>query len=85
MLRLNRVNNEQVDEGRLMCFSLPVLRSAALLPLKPTEDMLNPVAVAEESVNTATWPWELLDDCRREFGAEVEPILVPKDAILMAL
>ena len=85
MQHLNRISSEQVDEARLMCFSLPVLRSAMVLPLKPTSDMRNPVAVAEESVNTASWPWELLDDCRREFGEEVEPVLVPKDAILMAL
>ncbi|MDX8382068.1 MAG: type II secretion system ATPase GspE [Ghiorsea sp.] len=85
MQYLNRITSEQVDEERLTHFSLPVLRSAAVLPLKPMDDMINPVAVAKESVDTATWPWELLDDCRREFGGEVQPILVPKDAILMAL
>ncbi|HID36701.1 MAG TPA: type II secretion system protein GspE, partial [Ghiorsea sp.] len=85
MQHFNRILNEQVDETRLMRFSLPVLRSAVVLPLKPTDDLMNPVAVAVESADTASWPWELLDDCRREFGAEVEPILVPKDAILMAL
>ncbi|MDQ7005107.1 MAG: type II secretion system ATPase GspE [Ghiorsea sp.] len=85
MQHLNRILNEQVDESRLLRFSLPVLRAAVVLPLQPTDAWKNPVAVAEESVNTATWPWETLDDCRREFGAEVEPILVPKDAILIAL
>jgi len=85
MQHLNRITSEQVDEARLTHFSLPVLRSAAVLPLKPMDDMKNPVAVAQESADTATWPWELLDDCRREFGGEVQPILVPKDAILMAL
>ena len=85
MLHLNRILNEQVDEARLLCFSLPVLRAAVALPLKPTDEWKNPVAVAEEASDTAAWPWELLDDCRREFGSEVEPILVPKDAILIAL
>ncbi len=85
MQHLNRISSEQVEEARLMCFSLPVLRSAAVLPLKPSEDLPNPVAVSKESVDSAAWPWELLDDCRREFGGEVQPILVPKDAILTAL
>ncbi len=85
MLRLNRIGSDQVLEERLMQFSLPVLRSGPVLPLKPTAEMVNPVAVAEESIASASWPWELLDDCRRKFGAEVEPVLVPKEAILMAL
>ncbi len=85
MHHLSRITSEQVDEMRLMRFSLPVLRAAAVLPLKPSEALSNPVAVAQESVATADWPWALLDDCRREFGAEVQPILVPKDAILTAL
>ncbi len=85
MQHLNRINSEQVDEARLMHFPLPVLRAAMVLPLQPTSEMPNPVAVAEEAEHTASWPWELLDDCRREFGAEVQPVLVPKDAILMAL
>ncbi len=85
MQHLNRILNEQVDEARLVHFSLPILRSAAILPLKPTDEMSNPIAVAEETKDTTDWPWELLDDCRREFGGEVQPILVPKDAVLMAL
>ncbi|MDX8388182.1 MAG: type II secretion system ATPase GspE [Ghiorsea sp.] len=85
MMHLNRITNEQVDESRLMHFSLPVLRAGPVIPLKPTDEMANPVAVAAESVDSASWPWELLDDCRREFGGEVQPVLVPKDAILIAL
>jgi len=85
MAHLNRIVSEQVDESRLMHFSLPVLRAAPVLPLKPTDEWANPVAVAEEAAGSQAWPWELLDDCRREFGSEVQPVLVPKDAILMAL
>ncbi len=85
MQHLNRINSEQVEEARLMRFSLPVLRAASVLPLRPTDEWSNPVAVAEEAVETSAWPWELLDDCRREFSGEVQPILVPKDAILTAL
>ncbi|MDQ7002330.1 MAG: ATPase, T2SS/T4P/T4SS family, partial [Ghiorsea sp.] len=85
MQHLNRISSEQIDEARLMHFSLPVLRSAVVLPLKPTEDMQNPVAVAAESVQTSAWPWEMLDDCRRVFGAEVQPVLVPQDVILVAM
>ncbi len=85
MVHLNRIASEQVDESRLMRFSLPVLRAAPVLPLKPTDDWSNPVAVAEEAIEHQNWPWELLDDCRREFGGEVQPVLVPKEAILVAL
>jgi len=31
------------------------------------------------------WPWELLDDCRRVFGVEVQAVEVDRDAILVAL
>ncbi len=85
MQHLNRITSEQLDEARLMRFSLPVLRAAVVLPLAPSDDMPNPVAVAEEAVDTAAWPWALLDDCRREFGAEVQPVLAPRDVILTAL
>ncbi len=85
MIHWNRIASEQVDESRLMRFSLPVLRAAPVLPLKPTDEWKNPVAVAEEAVAGQDWPWELLDDCRREFGDEVQPVLVPKEAILVAL
>jgi len=85
MQHLGRISNDQVDEARLMHFSLQVLRAGPILPLQPTADMLNPVAVPEEAVENASWPWELLDDCRRTFGGEVQPVLVPKDEILTAL
>ncbi|MDX8382615.1 MAG: type II secretion system ATPase GspE [Ghiorsea sp.] len=85
MLRLNRITSEQVDESRLMHFSLPVLRSGPILPLKPTAEMANPVAVVEVSEGVKRWPWALLDDCRREFGGEVQPVLVPEEVILTAL
>jgi len=85
MQRLSRISNEQLDETRLMQFALPVLRAGMVLPLRPTDDMPNPVAVAEESVDENTWPWALLDDCRRVFGGEVQPILMPKEVILTAL
>ena len=65
----------------MLRFPLPVLRSGPVMPLKATNDAENPVAVADDGA----WPWELLDDCRRLFGGEVQPVLVPKDSILMAL
>jgi len=70
-----------VDAKRVACFSLPVLRSGPILPLKADEHGSNPVAVAEDG----PWPWELLDDCRRVFGEEVQPVLAPRESILMAL
>ncbi|MDQ6988760.1 MAG: ATPase, T2SS/T4P/T4SS family, partial [Mariprofundaceae bacterium] len=85
MHRLQRITNEQLDETRLTRFSLPILRAGPVLPLKPSEEMPNPVAVAEESWKTGDWPWALLDDCRREFAAEVQPVLTPKEVILTAL
>jgi len=85
MEHLNRIGNEQVDVARLMGFSLPVLRAGPVMPLKPTADNPNPVAVADSAMENQQWPWELLDDCRRMFGGEVQPILVPKDVITMAL
>ncbi|RMF03472.1 MAG: type II secretion system protein GspE, partial [Alphaproteobacteria bacterium] len=81
MQHLARLNQDMVDPERIARFTLPVLRSGPVLPLRPSEDMPNPVAVAEEG----DWPWELLDDCRRIFGAEVKPLLAPREAILMAL
>lgn len=81
MKQLSRLSSEQVDAERVLRFSLPVLRAGPVLPLKVTEDAVNPVAVADDGV----WPWELLDDCRRLFGGEVQPVLVPKEAILMVM
>jgi len=81
MKHLSRLSDDLVDAERVLHFTLPVLRSGPILPLKAMPDAANPVAVSEEG----KWPWELLDDCRRMFGAEVQPVMVPKDAVLMAL
>ncbi len=81
MKQIARLSNDLVDAKRVLHFSLPVLRAALVLPLKPTEEAANPVAVCDDG----RWPWELLDDCRRIFGAEVEPVLAPKEALLTAL
>jgi len=81
MKQLNRLGDDLVDAERVLRFSLPVLRAGPLLPLKPMPDVDNPVAVSADG----DWPWELLDDCRRLFGAEVQPVLVPAEAILTAL
>ncbi len=81
MMQLTRLGSDLVDADRVLRFSLPVLRSGPVLPLKPMPDAANPVAVSNEGA----WPWELLDDCRRLFGAEVQPVLVPGEAILTAL
>jgi len=81
MKQLTRLANDLVDVDRVLQFSLPVLRAGPVLPLKPMEDADHPVAVSDQG----DWPWELLDDCRRLFGAEVQPVLVPREAILTAM
>jgi len=81
MKQLSRLANDLVDVDRALRFSLPVLRSGPLLPLKAMPDLAHPVAVSDDS----DWPWELLDDCRRMFGGEVQPVLVPREAILTAM
>jgi len=80
--KLVRLTQDQVDVTKTLMFSLPVLRQGPLLPLRPFDDFACPVAVAEDAVN---YPWALLDDCRRIFGCEVQPIMVPKEAILANL
>ncbi len=81
MKHLARLSNDLVDAKRVLHFSLPVLRAGLVLPLKPTPEVANPVAVCDDG----EWPWELLDDCRRIFAAEATPILTPKEALLTAL
>lgn len=81
MLQLTRLTSDQVDAQRVAAFTLPVLRSGPVVPLKPLQALANPVAVAVD----APWPWELLDDCRRLFGVEVQPVYLPREAILIAL
>lgn len=79
---LVRLTQEQVDVAKTLMFSLPVLRQGPVLPLRSFDDFACPVAVPEDAVN---YPWALLDDCRRIFGCEVQPILVSKEAILANL
>ena len=81
MKSLSRLDSDQIDVERVLRFTLPVLRSGPLLPLKPFTGAENPVAVAD----CGDWPWALLDDCRRLFGAEVLPVLVPEAVLLTAL
>ncbi len=81
MHQLSRLSSDQIDMDRTLHFSLPVLRQGPVLPLKPLNGIENPIAVSDQG----PWPWELLDDCRRRFGVEVQPVLVDKDAILVAL
>ncbi|OIO74693.1 MAG: type II secretion system protein GspE [Zetaproteobacteria bacterium CG1_02_53_45] len=81
MKQLARISSDMVDNERVLRFSLPVLRAGPLLPLKPLDGAANPVAVSDEG----EWPWQLLDDCRRIFGSDVQPVLVPKEAILLTL
>lgn len=81
MLEWARLSSDQVDAERALKFSLAVLRQGPALPLKPFEGADNPVAVPAQG----EWPWELLDDCRRLFGSEVQPVLLPREAILIAL
>jgi len=82
MHSLPRLTYEQVDVQRTLMFSLPVLRQGPILPLLAFDDLPCPIAVPEA---TLEWPWELLDDCRRMFGCEVQPVQVPKDVILTSL
>jgi len=80
--KLARLNHDQVDVERTLMFSLPILRQGPVLPLLPFDDMPCPIAVASDE---ETWPWELLDDCRRIFECEVQAVLVAKDVILANL
>ena len=81
MKRLNRLGSDLVDSERALSFSMQSLRAGPLLPLKPMAGMAHPVAVSD----AGDWPWQLLDDCRRRFGAEVQPVVVPRDELLTAL
>ncbi|MDX8408994.1 MAG: type II secretion system ATPase GspE [Mariprofundales bacterium] len=81
MKQLARIGSDLIAAARLTPFSLTVLRQGPVIPLAPTDEAPNPVAVADDG----DWPWELLDDCRRIFGAEVTPLLAPRDVILTAL
>ncbi|MBL4775885.1 MAG: Flp pilus assembly complex ATPase component TadA, partial [Mariprofundus sp.] len=81
MKHINRLNSDLIDPERVLRFSLPILRAGLILPLKPSPEAANPIAVADQDI----WPWELLDDCRRIFGCEVDPVLTPKDTLLIAL
>jgi len=78
--KLARLTHEQVDVERTLMFSLPVLRQGPVLPLQPFDDLPCPVAVCDMQL-----PWALLDDCRRLFACEVQPVQVPKEVILAAL
>jgi len=82
MQKLNRLSYEQVDIERTLMFSLPVLRQGPLLPLLAFDGMDCPIAVIDDADH---WPWEMLDDCRRMFACDVQPVLVPKDVILASL
>jgi len=82
MHQLARLSYEQIDIERALKFSLPVLRQGPILPLLGFDDFACPVAVVDDK---QAWPWELLDDCRRIFDCDIQPILVPKDVILASL
>ncbi|MDQ6968856.1 MAG: type II secretion system ATPase GspE [Mariprofundaceae bacterium] len=81
MQTLARLNHDQVDVERTLMFSLAVLRQGPILPLLAYDEMSCPIAIADGE----PWPWELLDDCRRTFACEVQPVQVPKDVILASL
>lgn len=77
----SRLSSDQVDTDRTMQFSLSVLRAGPVLPLKPMRGAPDPVAVPDDGA----WPWPLLDDCRRRFGVEVQPVPYPRETILLSL
>ncbi|HXH64972.1 MAG TPA: type II secretion system ATPase GspE [Mariprofundaceae bacterium] len=83
MREMPHIDGSRVDEDRATRFPMAVLRQGPVLPLKPEAgagDRL-PVAVPDNGA----WPWALLDDFRREFGMEVEPVLAPEGVILAEL
>ncbi|RMH51982.1 MAG: type II secretion system protein GspE [Zetaproteobacteria bacterium] len=81
MKRLTRIAADRIDPERLAPFSLAVLRQGPILPLAPSDEAANPVAVPDDG----DWPWTLLDDCRLFLGGEVTPVLAPRDVIMTAL
>ena len=81
MRRLAEISPDMADSDRTLAFSLPALRAASALPLKPLDGLEDAVAVAED----APWPWLLLDECRRRFGRQPRLVLAPREAILTAL
>lgn len=81
MQQFGRLTSDQVDIERTMLFTLPVLRTGPALPLKAIDGKANPVAVPDDG----KLPWQLLDDCRRKFGCEVQPLMFPRESILLAL
>ncbi|MFQ5355402.1 MAG: type II secretion system ATPase GspE [Mariprofundaceae bacterium] len=76
-----RIPNDAVDAERALRFPLAVLKQGPLLPLKPSDDMLNPVLVPTDG----DWPYALLDDMRRIFGSETQVVRAPREAILVEL
>lgn len=81
MIELEKIELDQIDSHRALKFTLPILRSGPVLPLKPLGDLSDPVAVPKDG----KWPWELLHDCRRVFGRDVQPVLVSRDLIVSML
>ncbi len=81
MQSLTRIASDQVDSDLALRFSLSLLRKGPLLPLQMNESGLQQVAVPDQG----EWPWCLMDDVRRETGVEIEPVLVPRDAIMLEL
>jgi len=83
MRALQRIDSSQVDSERTLAFPLVMLRRGPVLPLKADDNETDtlPVAVPE----SGRWPWELMDDLRRELAMEIEPVLAPADEILAGL
>jgi len=78
---LQRIAYDAIDVERTLEFSLPVLRQWALIALRAYNGFDCPVAIASEDA----WPWQMIDDCRRVYGCDVQVILVPKAVILESL
>lgn len=81
MQHLTRIASDQVDSALALRFSLSMLRKGPLLPLQLNESGLKQVVVPDQG----EWPWYLMDDIRREAGVEIEPILAPRDVIMLEL
>ncbi len=66
---------------RTLHFPLAILRQGPVIALQDSEMGENLLALDDQR----RWPWELLDDFRREFGLEFTPIFADSDVIMMAL
>jgi general secretion pathway protein E len=81
MRRLSHLDAAAIDGDKALRFPLAALRQGPALPLRHgdgDEAGRLPLAIADGR----PWPWMLMDDFRRIFGLEIEPVLVPEQQII---